>query len=278
MATGHALKTLTVYLIFFIIFKRSESKNEMSIKKILSTDHLSSFYVGNLVATANANFKEFHYNPNRDHNNTMASISTSKRIISLLILAKPILLAKLSASLYLLSCGDVSSNPGPISNGTTKPKCNICERTIACNHRTVSCKSCDTCFHFKCAGLSVNEYRHLHSSGNSSWTCTNCLIDAFPDDPDESLAESSFTLTNNESFELINAQTPQTFHPKVLIANVQGIRSKTAVLSALIDDYQVDIIIACETYLTSDLSNSEILPPNFTTFRKDRNQHGGGLQ
>ena len=67
----------------------------------------------------------------------MASTITSRQLCLLLNLAKPALMAKLSVSLFILSCGDIISNPGPSIESRRKSKCNIFERTIACNHRSL---------------------------------------------------------------------------------------------------------------------------------------------
>ena len=69
----------------------------------------------------------------------LAHITTSKQLGVFLNLAKPALMAKLCPSLYILSYGDVISNPGPFSGIQEMPKCNVCEQTIACNHQTVQC-------------------------------------------------------------------------------------------------------------------------------------------
>ena len=45
----------------------------------------------------------------------MAPISRTKQLSALLNLVKYGLMAKLNVSLYLLLCGDVSLNPGPIA-------------------------------------------------------------------------------------------------------------------------------------------------------------------
>ena len=67
----------------------------------------------------------------------------------------------------LLQGGDISTNPGPTTlptaASTGKPKCSICERTIARNHHTVQCWDCESQYHFKCAGLSVKDYQQTGS-------------------------------------------------------------------------------------------------------------------
>lgn len=65
----------------------------------------------------------------------------------------------------LLSCGDVNTNPGPVGalNSRSNPPensrnaCQLCERTVARNHRTLKCTQCNLLTHLKCGGMSPAE-------------------------------------------------------------------------------------------------------------------------
>ena len=39
----------------------------------------------------------------------------------------------------------------------------------------------------------------------------------------------------------------------------------------------VDILIGTESHLDTSVQNSEVIPKNFNTYRKDRTRHGGGV-
>lgn len=41
--------------------------------------------------------------------------------------------------------------------------------------------------------------------------------------------------------------------------------------------YKPDIVILTETWLTSSISDDEIIPPGYTVCRKDRDSRGGGV-
>ena len=47
----------------------------------------------------------------------------------------------------LLTSGNVSLNPGPSSNPS---KCSVCSRTVAHNHRALSCDQCKKWCHIRC--------------------------------------------------------------------------------------------------------------------------------
>lgn len=56
-------------------------------------------------------------------------------------------------------------------------------------------------------------------------------------------------------------------------------RNKIAEVEVIIDKYKPDIIFGNESWLNSDILNSEVFPANYTVYRKDRNSKcpGGGV-
>ena len=63
----------------------------------------------------------------------------------------------------------------------------------------------------------------------------------------------------------------------ILLWNCNSIRNKTHLLESIIDTNQPHIICLTETHLHEEITDGEIFPPSYTTFRKDRNTHGGGV-
>ena len=72
--------------------------------------------------------------------------------------------------------GDINPNPGPIATANSKPKCSICFRTIARNHRSVVCTTCKSNLHIKCCGLSVANYKQIHLGDIKDWSCSDCNV------------------------------------------------------------------------------------------------------
>ena len=66
---------------------------------------------------------------------------------------------------------------------------------------------------------------------------------------------------------------------KIISLNCRSIRSlaKRTNLAILINEYDPDIIIGSESHLDLSFLSSEILPFNYTIFRKDRTLGGGGI-
>ena len=66
---------------------------------------------------------------------------------------------------------------------------------------------------------------------------------------------------------------------RVLSLNCCSLRSlsKRGKLHALIEETHANVIIGCESHLDDSFTSTEVFPPNFTTFRKDRKIGGGGV-
>ena len=71
-----------------------------------------------------------------------------------------------------------------------------------------------------------------------------------------------------------------TSHLRIFYANARSIDNKTSKLELEIAASRYDIIALTETHLDNSISDAEILPSNFTVFRRDRRvngRHGGGV-
>lgn len=63
----------------------------------------------------------------------------------------------------LIISGDININPGP-------DKCNICNKSLAPNHRVVDCDGCQGRYHFLCGGLTRRDVKAVQT-GKRTWTC-----------------------------------------------------------------------------------------------------------
>ena len=72
--------------------------------------------------------------------------------------------------------GDVKPNPGPstLGSSTKKLSCQTCSRTIACNHRMLTCNLCGFKYHIKCGNVTPKQYKEIISSDPKSWNCEGC--------------------------------------------------------------------------------------------------------
>lgn len=181
----------------------------------------------------------------------------------------------------LLSSGDVSTNPGPSFN---TPKCSVCAKSIACNHRALSCDGCEKWCHIKCGNVNPREYKNLQRLITFDWTCPRCLQDTeasflrsesvtniLVDNPNTSVDRQidEFTIINNKLYD----------HPGLKIGhiNVNGLKSKLSELHTLLTETSLDILAITETKLANDTSDEEISIEGYFTIRNDRNKNGGGV-
>ena len=64
---------------------------------------------------------------------------------------------------------------------------------------------------------------------------------------------------------------------KVIVVNVQSIVAKREELWELLDSSDPDVVVVTETLLKPTVLNSEIFPPCYAVFRKDRKDGYGGV-
>lgn len=63
----------------------------------------------------------------------------------------------------------------------------------------------------------------------------------------------------------------------IININFQSIRNKKAEVGNIIESYNPSIIIGTETWLNPSIHSSEIFPPNYSVYRKDRADGFGGV-
>ena len=78
------------------------------------------------------------------------------------------------ATYRIILSDDIETNPGP---GLSKPKCQVCDKTVRYNKKRFVCKHClETC-HVRCSNHQLNQNA---SNEVYEWTCPNCIHTALP--------------------------------------------------------------------------------------------------
>ena len=75
--------------------------------------------------------------------------------------------------LLLMLCGDVETNPGPITASTTTDLCGTCNKVVKTGEKALGCEYCNTWFHIVCEKYSEVEYEMLKKP-QSHWFCKRC--------------------------------------------------------------------------------------------------------
>ena len=175
--------------------------------------------------------------------------------------------------IFLLLCGDVSTNPGP----NWKFPCGICDKPVKTNQRGILSDPCDTWIHSRCIDLDDSEFNRLANS-SCSWLCPNCDSSNFTTNLPVTGTLDSFSSTNN--FDILGNdnnvdqnKVKSSTHKKhsgersslsVLLVNCQSLRNKVADLATVIEERKPDII------LLINRGYARIFSRNYSVFRKDR--------
>ena len=64
---------------------------------------------------------------------------------------------------------------------------------------------------------------------------------------------------------------------KLALINCRSVVNKQSELDALLYLQNLDILLGTESYLDDTIMSSEVFPSRYTTYRHDRNRHGGGV-
>ena len=67
-------------------------------------------------------------------------------------------------------CGDVETNPGPITASITADLCGTCHKVVKTGEKALGCEYCNTWFHIVCEKYSEVEYEMLKKP-QSHWFC-----------------------------------------------------------------------------------------------------------
>ena len=102
------------------------------------------------------------------------------------------------------------------------------------------------------------------SSTNQPYLNTNSLCNQSLPSPSSSSSPSSPVSVSSQSL-------------NIFYFNARSILPKFHELYSLCSLYNPDLVCIVESWLSSDISDNEILIPNYSIFRLDRSRHGGGI-
>ncbi len=180
---------------------------------------------------------------------------------------------------FLILSGDIHQNPGP-----TRFPCTICERAVKTNQRAILCDTCNFWTHCKCHGMSLEEYGVLQELDAFCWTCNRCLLKSLPFAECSVLSSASCegpnslstsdTCSDTLSYHLFPDCSSSAL--RIALVNVRSLLPVTDEIYFMMSSESVDMLVLNETWLDSDVSDSEVCPEGFKIVRKDRNRRGGG--
>lgn len=194
----------------------------------------------------------------------------------------------------LIISGDISLNPGP----PAKQSCERCSRTIARNHRAVTCSLCNNKYHIKCASVKPKEFKIIQGNNTTIWNCPRCIqqsegmskaeISSWSHLPFTSLSDKSFqsevgdgapnsiydeSCTADESHLTVLAQKLQSCSSKdlrVAHLNIRSLRNKIDELRCLQLLCKFEILAITETHLDKSVPNNALEIEGMKFVRLDR--------
>ena len=175
---------------------------------------------------------------------------------------------KYICTVLLLVSGDIQINPGPVS-------CNVCDKKLRKNSKTIQCMICYEKTHVKCALI-------LKSSkiAAASHICTKCGFQNMADyvDDGEDQNDVDYEDDNNrikffeKNFECFKAKGLHFVH-----INARSIVNKVEEIKFLARSSNASVLAVSETWLDDSILDSEIKIPGYKVIRHDRNREGGGV-
>jgi Reverse transcriptase (RNA-dependent DNA polymerase)/Endonuclease-reverse transcriptase len=181
--------------------------------------------------------------------------------------------------LIIALSGDIELNPGPTTTIAPAPHCGVCQTAGRRNQLFVRCNVCKDHTHRTCANLSTSSYRVIKKE-DTNWTCWKCALPNLSDSFFNISVGSS--LNNSHSNHKVNRCNMYKGNVSCLSFNarsLKGNKKRGPLIQAWIEEVDASIICVCETWLNSSVQDAEIMPDNYSVFRKDRlnNSHGGVL-
>ena len=168
---------------------------------------------------------------------------------------------------FLLLCGDIALNPGPV---TSKLVCPVCSKTIRKNQGRLNCVACKVWHHLKCAS----------EDSKSTRICRLCTV---PSPSAPALNESANEIFLDEALAVGSLQGNLkdlvcTRGLKIFHLNVRSLNGKIDELSILSTlSSGIHLLTLSETWLSSDIVDSEIDIVGYKLYRTDRKIRGGGV-
>ena len=187
-----------------------------------------------------------------------------------------------------------------ISNISHFP-CGTCDVSVSWSEKGVACDTCGLWFHARCQSINSADYSELHDEeikwhcaicGNPNsdtvfdlhgvdWSYQSIMTDSSYDPLQDSCktpTESEFRPFHSSTPTRANQQNKRLKRPlRILNINFQSCSGKRAETLILLDSTKPDIILATETWLNENITNQEVIPEDYSVYRRDRNTRGGGV-
>ena len=151
--------------------------------------------------------------------------------------------------LLLSLCRDIHLNPGP----DIFP-CGLCGKQVSDDDKAICCDGCNKWIHVSCDQYTTETAYDdmVHNPSSDPWFCGVCIHS----DMDVSCQPHKHDL-------------------QCVCLNARSLFPKQYDLLGYLSSSSVDIVAVTETFLDDTILSSQLCPPQYTPFRRDRDRHGG---
>ena len=154
-------------------------------------------------------------------------------------------------------------NPGPTN---IKYPCGEGARAVKFGP-SIACDQCNVWYHQECAGTNSTTFDcYTNATIEMQWRCIKCgLPNISASLFDSSMPSINSSLNLNEDMLRVKSKSL-----KVVTVNFQSIYNKKDELSSYLIENDVEIVLGSETHLSPSVNSAEVLPPMYTSYRRDR--------
>ena len=142
--------------------------------------------------------------------------------------------------------------------------CKACHKTVAANHRAISCDQCERLTHQKCSDMSMKIYKS-HENEDFPWVCNTCRKPEY-----KQPATDIKKLKSNEVPILISDLEVANDDFLILHYNCRSVLNKTEELFRICLKLKPKIICLTETWLDNSTSQTAGIPDGYKLLRCDR--------
>ena len=152
--------------------------------------------------------------------------------------------------------------------------CAVCGCSVSNSDQGVLCVGCEVWQHASCVALSASEYTALQDeSDDIPWLCPACLPRSTSPTSTSSLSSTSDANCSTVRLPCCNQRSLS-----LLSTNCRSLLSKIDELHLLVSSASAPAITCLtETWLDDSVRACEVDLPNYRLFRRDGDQHGGGV-
>ena len=153
------------------------------------------------------------------------------------------------------------------------------------------CDACGSWHHIECQGMRTEVHEIMANHDSYSWNCINCglpnfsttffngSLSLFGSSNSFSILEASHSRTTSTPCKTTTKKSQPQRKLKILNFNCQSIVNKVQNFWLMVETEKPNVIVGTESWLYPEISDSEVFPPGFTPFRRDRKstKRGGGV-